>query len=119
MFGDGIRLSLDRLRRARDVVFEVVELELRRLPDQGGGCVRVVNPGELNDDLVGALRRTSGSETPSLSMRFRMMFCAMDMRAGSTFWPFGGTALARPRGRPGDRGPERVVWCPGEPGTAM
>jgi len=42
-------------RRAGQVRLEVVELEHRRLADQVGGLALVVDAGELDDDLIGAL----------------------------------------------------------------
>ena len=55
-----IRVAGDRLRRAGEIGFEVVELELGGLADQCRGCARVVDAGELDDDLVGALLANLG-----------------------------------------------------------
>ena len=47
-------------RRRHEVLLEVVELELRRLADQLRRLVGIVEPGELDDDLVRRLRAQLG-----------------------------------------------------------
>ncbi len=53
--GELDRLALDRDRRARKRGLQVEELELRRLADDLRGGFRIADPGQLDDDLVGAL----------------------------------------------------------------
>ena len=53
--GNRLALRPDRLRRAREVGLEVVELELCRLPDQRCRRAGIVHAGELDHDLVRAL----------------------------------------------------------------
>ena len=62
--------------------------------------------------------RISGSETPSLSIRFRMMSIERLRSSGVSLWPFGGTAF-RTTSRPPCRSRPSVgfLWT-GEPGTA-
>ena len=49
------RFAVDRGRGADERGLEVVELELRRLADDLRGCLRVLDAGEVDDDLIGPL----------------------------------------------------------------
>ena len=54
------RLAADRDRRPGERRLEVEELELRGRADDLGGRLRILDAGELDDDLVVALRADLG-----------------------------------------------------------
>ena len=62
--------------------------------------------------------RISGSATPSLSMRWRMIETALSRPCWVTFWPFGGTACSTTSRPPCRSRPSRVFLWIGDPGTA-
>src|SRR3982751_994366 len=63
--------------------------------------------------------RISGSETPSLSTRLRMMSTERSRSSAVSLWAFGGTACSTTSRPPWRSSPSVGFLWPGEPGTAI
>src|SRR3954466_6644768 len=75
-------------------------------------------PGSWTTIWSGSCLRTSGSETPSLSMRARTRSTAIVRPSCVTLWPFGASAFITISSWPWRSRPSVVFLCSGDPGTA-